>query len=153
MAVTLLLAGCANWWQHQQKTREQHLERERCLQRRTLISQRLVPIEADQRALAQIRAERYVPTPRPLPPDPALASRYSQLDQQLDQERYLDRLGAWRWRERQRRQRWQQTQNERATRVQRQRRRHLALLAAVDPQLVSADAIHASRVAQLSRCH
>jgi hypothetical protein len=151
-AVTLLLAGCGTWWHQQQQALQQRLARERCLQQRAAIEQRLAPIEADQKALAAIRAERYVPTPRPLPPDPALARRYSLLDQQLDEERHSDQLSAWRWRERQRRQRWQLNQNERATRVEQQRRQHLKELASLDRSLIQGEAINAARIAQRRRC-
>ena len=152
IAVTLLLAGCGAWWRYQHRAMQQRLAHERCLQKRSAIAQRLEPIKADQEALATIAAEPYVPTPRPQPPDPALASRYSLLDRQLDEERHAEQVRAWTERERQRRERWLDNQRQRSARVEQQLRRHLAELAALDASLVTGDTVNRQQLNRARRC-
>ena len=152
VAVILLLAGCGNWWHRQQRAAQERLARELCINRRNQISERLEPIRADQQALRDIAAERYSGTPQPLAPDPQTASRYSQLDRELDEERYQDQLAAWRWRDRQGRARWQQTQRERRQRVEQQLIAHLNALAAIDPELVHERQPDEAAITRLSDC-
>jgi septal ring factor EnvC (AmiA/AmiB activator) len=64
-----------------------------------------------------------------------VASRYSQLDQQLDNERYIAELDAWRLREQQRRQRWLEGQNARKQHVQQRLNEHQRELSALEPRL------------------
>ncbi len=152
VAVILVVVGCGSWWRHQQRAAQERVARELCVNRGNQINARLEPIRADQQALQQIAAERYKSTPQPAAPDPKTASRYSQLDRQLDEERYQEQLAAWRWREEQRRTRWQQTQAERRQRVVQQLSVHLEELAAIDQQLVRAGQPNEAAIARLSDC-
>ena len=133
VSVLLLLPGCSPWWQRQPASPDklqqqcQALDRER----QSLEQQR----QADGQGVAAIAAEVYQPSPAPKAPDPDVASRYSQLDQQLDDERYNAELDAWRLREQQRRQRWLEGQNERRKRVQQRLNEHRLGLDALEPRL------------------
>ena len=133
VSVVLLLPGCSPWWQRQpagQDKLQQHckaLARER----QDLEQQR----QADSQGLVAIAAEVYQPSPAPKAPDPDVASRYSQLDQQLDDERYNAELDAWRLREQQHRQRWIERQSERQQRVQQRLNDHRQGLNALGPKL------------------
>ena len=151
-AVLLLLAGCGSWWQEQQRAAQARLARERCINRRNTISERLEPIRADQRVLQSIADERYSASPQPPAPDPQNASRYSQLDRELDEERYQDELSAWRAAEEQRRARWQQAQNERRQQAEQQLSAHLKELAAIEPELVRNGQTNEPAIARVSNC-
>ena len=152
ISATLLLAGCGTWWQWQQQALQRRLAAERCRQQRATIDAVLAQATADQLALKTITAEPYKPTPMPAPPDPDLASRFSQLDRQLDNERYEVQLAAWREREAQRRSRWQETQQERSGRVNNQLRQHVKALSAIDPNLVRNGRPDPVAIARARRC-
>jgi len=134
--VILLLAGCTPWWQrhpaNQPGGNQQHCKALVAAQQQ-LERQR----EADTQALTALAREPYPPSPVPEPPDPELAKRYSQLDQQLDDERYAAELQAWRLRENQRRQRWNETQRDRRLRLQQRLNDHNRGLGALKPKLGS----------------
>ena len=147
----LLLAGCGTWWQQQQAWQRRQAQ-ERCLKRRSAIEQQLALIRSGQQALRAMAAQIYRPTPKPKPLDPQLASRFSQLDRQLDEERYGAALTAWRLDEQQRRKRWQRSQRERRQRLEAQLNRHLVALAGVDPGLVSSGQPDLAEIARLSDC-
>ncbi|MFM1812328.1 MAG: hypothetical protein RLZZ336_1266 [Cyanobacteriota bacterium] len=131
--VVLLLAGCTPWWQrqptHQDKLQLQCKSLE--AERQSLEQQRL----ADAQGLAAIAAEAYQPSPAPQAPDPELASRYSQLDREIDEERYAAAREAWRQREQQSRQHWSDNQKERRQRLQQRLNDHSSALAALERQL------------------
>lgn len=150
LAASLLLGGCTPWWQQQERQQRQALEQ--CLDRRERLQQVQQQLDADQSALASLAAERYQPTPQPQAPDPDLASRFSQLDQLLDQERYADQLDAWRQREQPRQQRWQNNQRQRSQRVQQRLDTRLQQLKAIDPALVTATGADRAAMARLQRC-
>ena len=130
----LLLAGCTPWWQRhpasQPDGRQQHCKA-LAAEQQLLEQQR----QADPQALTALAREPYPPSPVPEPPDPELAKRYSQLDQQLDDERYDAELEAWQLREKQRRQRWTETQRDRRLRLQQRLDDHNRGLAALKPKL------------------
>lgn len=134
--VILLLAGCTPWWQRhptsQPEGRQPHCQA-LAAQQQLLEQQR----QADAQALTALAREPYPPSPVPEPPDPELAKRYSQLDQQLDDERYDAELDAWRLREKQRRQRWTESQRDRRLRLQQRLDDHNRGLAALKPKLGS----------------
>jgi hypothetical protein len=133
-SVVLLLAGCTPWWQRHPAGLDAKLQAQ-CnaleAERQGLDQQR----QADAQGLAAIAAEAYQPTPAPKAPDPELASRYSQLDREIDDERYATALEAWRLREQQSRQRWSANQKERRQRLQQRLNQHSRALAALEPQL------------------
>jgi TolA-binding protein len=130
----LLLAGCTPWWQRHPASQpdggQQHCKA-LAAEQQLLERQR----QADTQALTALAREPYPPSPVPEPPDPELAKRYSQLDQQLDDERYDAELEAWRLREEQRRQRWTETQRDRRLRLQQRLDDHNRGLAALKPKL------------------
>lgn len=133
-SVVLLLAGCTPWWQRHQAGHDSRLQ----AQCKALEAQRLgleQQRQADTQGLAAVTAEAYQPSPAPQPPDPELASRFSQLDREIDEERYAAALEAWRLREQQSRQRWSENQRERRQRLQQRLNDHSSALAALEPQL------------------
>jgi hypothetical protein len=133
VSVVLMLQGCSPWWQRQPASQDQLQQRCKALKRehQSLAQQR----QADAQGLVAIAAEVYQPSSAPKAPDPDVARRYSQLDQQLDDERYNAELDAWRLREQQRRQRWLEGQNERKQRVQQRLNEHQRELSALEPKL------------------
>jgi DNA-binding transcriptional regulator YbjK len=134
VSVVLLLAGCSPWWQRQPASQDSRLQQQ-CqaleAQRLGLEQQR----QADAQGLAAVTAEAYQPSPAPQAPDPELASRYSQLDREIDEERYANALETWRQREQQRRQRWIDNRHDRRQRLQQRLNNHSKLLSAVEPRL------------------
>jgi len=132
-SVVLQLQGCSPWWQRQPASQDKLQQRCKALERerQSLAQQR----QADAQGLAAIAAGVYQPSSAPKAPDPDMASRYSQLDQQLDDERYNAELDAWQLREQQRRQRWLEGQTERKQRVQQRLNEHQRELSALEPRL------------------
>ena len=134
VSVVLLLAGCSPWWQRQPASQDSRLQQQ-CqaleAQRLGLEQQR----RADAQGLAAVTAEAYQPSPAPQAPDPELASRYSQLDREIDEERYAAAREAWRQREQQHRQRWTANQRERRQRLEQRLNDHVRALRALEPRL------------------
>jgi len=150
-AVVILLAGCSTWWQQQQAwERRQALAR--CEKRRGAIEQQLGQFEVAQQTLRQIETARYQANPAPAPIDAELASRYSQLDRQIDEERYIEALNAWKQEERGRQKLWQQEQQQRRSEARRRRSEAVSRLAQIEPSLVIAGVPSAAQVASLSNC-
>ena len=133
LSVVLLLAGCTPWWQRQPagQNKLQHQCQALEAEGLDLTQQR----QADAQGLAAVTAEVYQPSPPPKAPDPELASRYSQLDREIDDERYADELEAWRQREQQRRQRWTDNQRERRQRLLQRLNDHNRSLSALAPRM------------------
>lgn len=152
VAVLLLLAGCGTWWQQQQRAARERLARELCRNTSAQISRRLAPITADQLALQRLSQERYIPTAAPAPPDPERSSRFSQLDRELDDERFQQQRAAWQDLEQQRRARWEQNQQQRRERVEQQLEGHLQQLAAINPRLVVGTSTNQAEIKRLSSC-
>jgi len=150
-AVMVLLAGCTTWWQQQQAWQRRQAV-ERCQQRRAAIEQQLGHYEVAQQTLRQIDAARYRPSAAPEPIDPEQASRYSQLDRQLDEERYNIAYSAWQQEEQQRRELWLSEQQQRRQQAKRRRSEAIEALARLEPSLVSAGAPAEAQVANLSHC-
>jgi hypothetical protein len=150
-AVMVLLAGCTTWWQQQQAwQRRQAMQR--CQQRRAAIEQQLGRYEVAQQTLRQIDAALYRPSTAPEPIDPELASRFSQLDRQLDEERYNAAYSAWQQEEQQRRELWLREQQQRRRQATLRRSEAIEKLAQIEPSLVSAGAPAEAQVANLSHC-
>jgi len=135
-AALLLVAGCTPWWQRHPASQPEG-QQQRCSALAAEQQQLNQQLQAESQALTALAKKPYVPSPAPEPPDPALASRYSQLDQQLDDERYAAELDAWRLREDQRRQRWNGTQGERRQRLQQRLTDLNGRLSALKPKLGS----------------
>jgi hypothetical protein len=145
MAAALLLSGCQAlppWLRQLDRSRnagQQQLEQalERCRQQQPQVELLLRQLQADAQAISTLEAERYSPSRKPQPPDPRLAARFSQLDRELDQERYDQEMARWSSREQQRQANWQQDHKQRLEQVQLQRSRHLAQLARLNPALAA----------------
>jgi hypothetical protein len=110
------------------KAERNRRDRERCLRDRELVGQQLAQLSATQRELARVRASTYVPSPRPEAPDPALAPRFSQADQELDALRHQEALALWRQGESQRYDAWLQTHTTLQRRLELQERREMEQL-------------------------
>ena len=152
LAVTVLLAGCGTWWQLQQQALQRRLAVERCRQKRASIDQVLDQAKVEQQAVDRLAAEVYRPTAAPPAPDPELANRYSQLDRQLDEERYTQQREAWQASETLRRQRWQRSWQQRRQRAKQRLAVHIADLRTIDAKLVRNGRLDAAAIAQARRC-
>lgn len=147
-----LLAGCGGWWRQHQRAQQRREAQERCIEQRATLTQLIGAIEADQRALKTLTEQVYTPTRRPPPPDPELADRFSQLDRELDQERYLKQSAAWNASEAERRRLWEQGQLERQQRVRQRLDARLQELTKVDPALVIGGQPNRSAIARRTLC-
>jgi len=150
IVTVLLLAGCGTWWQQRLGTRQR--EHQRCLQQRGRIALVMQQLAADQQALSTLAAERYIPSQKPTAPDPALAERFSQLDRDIDQERYKQQLEAWQRRESAARDRWQQTHAERVSRVEGRLAQHTRSLAELNSALITGGKPDPVAIRRLSDC-
>lgn len=85
--------------QQQQQRQRLQLAARQCRQRRDELLQGLVELRRAEAALAERRA--LVPAPPSAPPvwDEEKESRFSQVDQELDRQRYEQELAAWRQRQ------------------------------------------------------
>ncbi len=101
---------------------------ERCLRDQDRVRQELAQLGTTRRELGRIQAESYGPSPRPLAPDPALAARFSQADQELDAVRYQEALARWRQAESQRYDDWLQSHTTLQRRLEDQERRQIEQL-------------------------
>ena len=152
LASGLVLAGCGTWWQQHQQAQQRRLAHERCIQQRSTLTQLINAIDADQLAQKSIAGQVYRPTTQPAAPDPELASRFSQLDRELDQERYLKEMAAWNALETQRRNVWQQDQRQRQQRVNQRLDARLQELTTLDPTLVIGGQPNRSAIARRLQC-
>lgn len=152
VASGLLLAGCGSWWRQHQLVQQRREAHARCIAQRATLTQLIGAIEADQRALKTLSEQVYTPTRRPPPPDPDLADRFSQLDRELDQERYLKESAAWNVSETQRRSLWQQEQLQRQQRVRQRLDTRLQELMRRDPTLVIGGQPNRSAIARRTLC-
>jgi hypothetical protein len=151
LAALLLLAACGTWL-HQQQNWQRRQALERCQKRRAAIEQQLGRFEVAQQTLRQIDTARYRPSPAPEPIDPERASRFSQLDRQLDAERYAAARNAWMAQERQRQALWRSEQQQRREQARQRRDQAIEQLGQIEPSLVSAGAPDPAQVASLSNC-
>lgn len=131
------LAGCRLPWpggpspqerQEAARAERNRRDRDRCLRDRELVGQQLAQLNATRRELARIRSSAYVPSPRPEAPDPALALRFSQADQELDAVRHQEALALWRQAESQRYDDWLRNHTTLQQRLEQQERRELEQL-------------------------
>ena len=152
VASGLLLAGCGSWWRQHQLAQQRREAHARCIEQRATLTQLIGAIEADQRALKTLSEQVYTPTRRPPPPDPDLADRFSQLDRELDQERYLKESAAWNASEVQRRRLWQQGQLQRQQRVRQRLDTSLQELMRRDSTLVIGGQPNRSAIARRTLC-
>ena len=128
---------------------------ERCRRDRPAIIQLSQALERHSRDLKRLNAERYLPAPRPEPPDPALAARFTQADQELDELRYRERLRTWQAAEQARYARWLDEQRSRRERLRTQVGQDASQLRRLAPELLKGDAgstLLPEAVARAGRC-
>lgn len=141
-----------------ERERQQQLARaqlERCRRDRPAVIQLSQALERHSRDLTRLNAERYLPAPRPQPPDPALAARFTQADQELDELRYRERLRTWQAAEQERYARWLDEQRSRRERLRAQVGQGADQLRRLAPQLLKGDAgstLLPDAVARAGRC-
>lgn len=151
VTAAIFLAGCGTWWQQQQAWQRRQ-SYERCQKRRVAIEQQLSQIDRAQDSLRKIEAERYQASPAPKPIDPELASRFSQLDRQIDEERYLAALSTWKQQEQQRLAQWQKQQQQRRDEAQLQRTAAISKLTTIDTSLMKNGTPDAAQLDRLRTC-
>jgi len=148
MAAGLLLSGCGvdqlwlRWFRPQefQRLEQRRHQLQRCQQQRPQVVALVAQIRADQQAMASIQTTTYQPAPPPPPPDPELERRYSPLDRELDNERYIAQRIRWQAEEAQRFAAWQRSRSGRLEQVQSQLSRHVSTLQQLNPRLFKTQA-------------
>lgn len=111
---------------------------QRCQERRPTITGLMDTLRRQERRLADIRAESYVPaSPRPRF-DEAAESRLRLEDQQLDRERYEAALAEWETREASGRRNWTAAHRQRLAEAQTLLNRTTAELRRMEPDLFTA---------------
>ena len=141
--------------EREQQQRQAQAQLERCRRNQADVKRLTTAINRHTSQLGQVNAARYEPLPRPEPPDPALAARFTQADQELDELRYRDRLRAWEESEQQRYGRWLDEQTSRRNRLRTQLENDANLLRRIAPELMAAaagSAVKPEAVARASRC-
>lgn len=136
--------------QQQQQRQRLQLAARQCRQRRDELLQGLVELRRAEAALAERRA--LVPAPASAPPvwDEEKESRFSQVDQELDRQRYEQELAAWR-----QRQAVSALQRQRLDAAQQQLNRQAQRLQQRYPGLFTGPAsieVRPQELARLSRC-
>ena len=141
--------------EREQQHRQAQSQLERCRRNQTDVQRLTAAIERHTRELGEAKAARYQPTARPEPPDPALAARFTQADQELDELRYRERLRAWEEAEQRRYGRWLDEQTSRRNRLRAQMDNDANLLRRIAPELMAAaggSALKPEAVTRASRC-
>ena len=107
----------------------------RCQERRPTVSELMASLRRQERRLADVRLERYVPaTPRPRFDEDAEA-RFRLEDQQLDRERYEAALEAWEAKDAARRDAWAAGRRRRLAEAQHRLNQTTRELRAMEPEL------------------
>ena len=141
--------------ERERQQRQAKASLERCRRDQAAVQRLTAEIQRHTRDLAKVNGERYEPSPRPEPPDPALAARFTQDDRELDELRYRERLRAWEDAEQQRYGRWLDEQHARRDRLRAQLQGDASLLRRIAPELMAAgggSALKPDAVARASRC-
>jgi len=141
--------------ERQRQLRQAQAELERCRRDQAAVQRLSNAIERSSRELNQISAARYEASARPQRPDPALAARFTQADQELDELRYRERLRAWEVAEQQRYARWLQDQSSRQDRLRVQLESDASQLRRIAPDLMAApngSALRPDALLRATRC-
>jgi len=136
--------------------RQAQAELQRCRRDQKAISELTGQIQGQTKELAKLNAERYEASPRPEPPSPALAARFTQEDRELDELRYRERLRNWEVLEQQRYGHWIDEQQNRRDRLRGQLQTNGTLLRRIAPELMAeagGSALNAEAVARATRCN
>lgn len=134
---------------------QKRLNQQRCLRDRDSLRQQLSALRSTQAELARVKAEAYVPTPRPKPIDPAVEARFSLADQELDSLRHQEALANWQRAERQRYRDWKWGHTRQLQRLDERQTRQLAALKALNSNLFDPAApgqLSQAAVARYSSC-
>ena len=138
------------------KQSEARAQLQRCRRDQAGIIKLTEQIKRQTVELAKLNAERYAPSARPEPPDPALATRFTQEDRELDELRYRERLRNWEAQEQQRYGRWLDEQHSRRDRLRGQLQTNGTMLRRIAPELMAeagGSALKPEAVARATRCN
>lgn len=141
--------------ERQRQIRQAQADLERCRRDQAAVQRLSSAIERRSRELNQISAARYEASARPQRPDPALAARFTQADQELDELRYRERLRTWEAAEQQRYGRWLQDQSSRQDRLRGEQESDASQLRRIAPHLMAApsgSALKPDALAPAIRC-
>jgi exonuclease VII large subunit len=112
---------------------------EQCQRNRPRIQSLMANLRREERDLAAVKQDRYVPTPAPRKPfDEETESRFRPEDQELDRQRHEAAVAEWESREASRRRQWQTAHRERIDRAQAQLNRTARQLRELEPSLFTA---------------
>lgn len=140
----------------QQRQHQQAMAQlQRCRRDQPAVTRLSAAIQNRSQALERLNQERYQPSARPEPPDPALASRFTQEDRELDELRYRDQLRSWEEAEQLRYGRWLGEQHRRRDQLRSQLQIDASLLRRIAPQLLEGAAgstLRPAAVAKGIRC-
>ncbi len=156
------LAGCGPSAQERREAqaraeqKQQALARlQRCRRDQSVVTQLSRAVAQHSSELRALNAERYVASARPEPPDPVLASRFTQEDRELDELRYRERLRAWEAAEQQRYGRWLSEQQTQRDRLSKQLESEATKLRRIAPDLLASSGsavLKPDAVARATRC-
>lgn len=90
-----MLAGCQNWWPWKGGGDGHTPGQSTCRLSPEELTRQTKNLGLQQKALAAVRAEAFVPPAKPTPIDPAIAERYTVEDRDLDEQRYQKALLDW----------------------------------------------------------
>ena len=163
LASALLAAACGPTAEQQRVAAERERQQlqaradlQRCRRDQTAVRQLTEQIQRLTSELSRLNAERYGASPRPEPPDPALAARFTQDDRELDELRYRERLQSWEVQEQRRYGRWLDEQRNRRDRLRSQLQTNGSMLRRIAPELLAAPggtALKPEAVERASRCN
>jgi hypothetical protein len=128
---------------------------QRCRRDQPRVSQLGQEVTRHSNQIRALNAERYVPSPRPEPPDPLLASRFTQEDRELDELRYRERLSAWEALEQQRYGRWLSDQQGQRDRLRKLLESDATKLKQIAPELFTSSGqplLKPDALARATRC-
>lgn len=159
-SATLVACGPSAQQRREQQAREQRQEQaraqlERCRRNQATVSRLSQAIMQSGKQLSELGSQLYTPSPRPEPPDPVLALRFTQEDRELDELRYQDRLRRWETSEQQRYSRWLTDQQSQSENLRNQLEVDATKLRQIAPELLASSGtapLKADAVTRATRC-
>lgn len=162
MALAVLAAACGPTAEQQRAAAERERQQvqaradlQHCRRDQAAVRQLTEQMQRLTTELTRLNAERYAASPRPEPPDPTLAARFTQDDRDLDELRYRERLQNWEVQEQQRYGRWLDEQRNRRDQLRVQLQTNGTMLRRIAPELLTAPggtALKPEAVDRASRC-
>ncbi|MCP9774372.1 hypothetical protein [Cyanobium sp. WAJ14-Wanaka] len=95
VALALLVGGCQSWLPWNNQGNGGSPGQGNCRLSPEQLNTQTKGLALQQKALASIKAEAFIPPTKPTAIDPALAERYTQEDRDLDEQRYQTALLDW----------------------------------------------------------